>query len=532
MRSSLRRLLAPTVQIAMASVAGLGLRLFLVLRFPAGAGDSAIYEEFARNWVTDHIYGLYFANGLLPSDMRPPGYPAFLALLYLLFRRDGAVIVLSQAVLDMGTCYLIAWLAGRLVAKPYRSRISLIALWLAATCPFVANYAAVPLTEVLATFLTAAALIALTAAFAHMERSGINLNGGPHAGVTGWWKNVWVHLWDQTWDQTRDQTSREWFFGGLLAGFGALVRPETPLVLAAAGVLMLVLAIHGRRSADWGGWGKLLRAGALMAAGLTIPLIPWAVRNWVDFREVQFLAPRFAASPDEYTPRGLYAWTGTWLVRYRDVYLVPWNVDSGRIEINDIPAAAFDSAQEHARVAELLDRYNATLRMTPEVDQGFARLARERTVRHPLRTYLRVPLARIATLWFTPRTELLPITGHLWPVREQWRSDPADYSVTVLLGTLNFFYVGLAVAGVARALRLDADADASSVAGPTARQAPVARTAIAFLATFVVLRTLFLSTVETPEPRYVLECFPAILAVGALAWLPRRGSKETAAGAG
>jgi len=530
----------------MASVAGLGLRLLLVLRFPAGAGDAAIYEELARNWITEHVYGLYFANGLLPSDMRPPGYPAFLALLYLLFRRGGAVIVLAQAVLDMGTCYLVAWLAGRLVAKPYHRRISLTALWLAATCPFVANYATVPLTEVLATFLTAAALIPLTAPFAQMEGRGMALNGGAHAGMTDSWKDPGNRRWDHPWNQE----SREWFLGGLLAGVGALVRPETPLVLAAVAlVLMLVLAIHWRRSTNQGdrgnrgNWGHLLRAGvragALMAAGLTIPLIPWAMRNWVDFHEVQFLAPRFAASPDEYTPRGLYAWTGTWLVRYRDVYLVPWNVDGGRIEIGDIPPAAFDSAGERARVAELLDRYNATLRMTPEVDRGFAELAHERTMRHPLRTYLRVPLERIATLWFTPRTELLPITGHLWPVRERWRADPADFSVTVLLGTLNFFYAGLAVAGVVRALRVDGAPSAgrvadgsSSAAGPAAPRAPVARTAVAFLATFVVLRTIFLSTVETPEPRYVLECFPAMLALGALAWLPRRGNKETAAAAG
>ena len=32
------------------------------------------------------------------------------------------------------------------------------------------------------------------------------------------------------------------------------------------------------------------------------------------------------ATPDETVPRGLYAWTATWLVRFRDVYLVPWNI--------------------------------------------------------------------------------------------------------------------------------------------------------------------------------------------------------------
>jgi hypothetical protein len=47
------------------------------------------------------------------------------------------------------------------------------------------------------------------------------------------------------------------------------------------------------------------------------------------------------------------------------------------------------------------------------------------------------------------------------------------------------------------------------------RQAPAARGAIALLATFVLLRTAFLTTLETPEPRYVLVCYPALLALGA-----------------
>jgi hypothetical protein len=249
--------------------------------------------------------------------------------------------------------------------------------------------------------------------------------------------------------------------------------------------------------------------GALTAAGLVLPLAPWAARNWVQFHQVQFLAPRYAASPDEYTPRGLYAWTATWLVRFRDVYLVPWNIGSDRVEIGEVSSAAFDSPAERARVAALLDQYNATQRMTPQVDAGFAALARERTARDPLRTYLFVPLGRIGTLWFTPRTELLPVSGHLWPVGLQWSEDPLGFSVTVFLGALNFFYVGLGIAGLWRAHLL------RDTLGPGVR------TAVMLLVVFMVVRTAFLTQVETPEPRYVLECFPALLALGALVWLPR-----------
>jgi hypothetical protein len=41
---------------------------------------------------------------------------------------------------------------------------------------------------------------------------------------------------------------------------------------------------------------------------------------------------------------------------------------------------------------------------------------------------------------------------------------------------------------------------------------------------FVVLRSAFLGTMENPEPRYTLECFPIILLLGA-AWISGWKSK-------
>lgn len=464
------------IQAAAAALVGLALRLFLVLRFPFVAGDSAIYEELAQNWLHEHVYGIYYAAGLTASDIRVPGYPAFLALAYWILRRGDLGIVLAQGLLDLGTCFLVAWLAYRLAPEAHRRRIALAALWLAATCPFVANYAAVPLTEVLATFLTAAALVPMAGAAIAMDSPGSAT--------------------------ARDFPWRSWLFAGFLVGLATLARPESPLLLVA---LALVFMVLWRRRADW---GKLIRVGALTAIGFLLPLLPWAARNWISLHEVQFLAPLYAASPDEYTPRGFYNWTATWLVHYRDVYLVPWKIGSERVDIGDIPPAAFDSPVERARVTALLDEYNTTQRMTAEVDDGFEALARERTDRRPVRTYVWVPFERIFTIWFTPRTELLPISGHLTPIREQWLDDPLGFSVTVFLGALNFLYVGLAIVGLWRAHLHRTEAP------------PGVRTAVILLVVFVVVRSLYLTQVQTPEPRYVLECFPVLLAFGALAFLP------------
>ena len=220
------------------------------------------------------------------------------------------------------------------------------------------------------------------------------------------------------------------FWAGLVVGFGALVRPETPLLLVAAG---LVLLVRWRRRADW---LKLIRAGALMFVGMILPLVPWAARNWRVLGDVQFLAPRYSQMPGELVPKGFYAWTNTWMWRFRDVYLVPWKLEDEEIHIEDIPAYAFDSEEERQRISDVLDEYNDSLTISADEDRAFGEIARERTARHPLRTYFSVPLKRAFTLWFTPRIELLPFSGQLWPIRAAWEEDPIDFSVTVGFGAL------------------------------------------------------------------------------------------------
>jgi hypothetical protein len=454
-----------------ATIVGLALRLGFVFRFPADAGDSAVYEALARNWLHEHVYGVYASGQLIPTDIRVPGYPAFLAALYALAGDSRAVVMVAQAALDVVTCLLIALLAAALVPQTQRRRVVIAALWLAVTCPFVANYSAAVLTETVATFLTAAALLVFLTCT---------------DGSVG--------------DCFQVVRRRNWFLGAILVGFGALVRPETPLLLVALG-LVLVARWWRRRN-----WAHLLPAAALMALGLILPLLPWAARNWREFHRVLFLAPRHAEMPGEFVPRGFYAWTDTWLVRFRDVYLCVWKLEESPISIDDLPRSAFDSQEERARVTTMLAKYNETTTMTSALDHEFAELASERTARHPLRAHLWVPLRRAATLWFTPRIENLPYSGHVWPIAQKWEEDRADFLVTIFLGLLNFLYVGLALAGLLHALR------------HRAQYPPNGRWGMALLATFILVRTAFFTQVPTPEPRYMLECFPALLALASLAW--------------
>jgi hypothetical protein len=80
-----------------------------------------------------------------------------------------------------------------------------------------------------------------------------------------------------------------------------------------------------------------------------------------------------------------------------------------------------------------------------------------------------------------------------------------DFGVTVLFSAIGVFYVALALAGLWRARAIRAVLTAPQL------------WAIALLPVFCVVRTIYFThMVDTPEPRYMLECYPAVFALGAI----------------
>jgi hypothetical protein len=279
---------------------------------------------------------------------------------------------------------------------------------------------------------------------------------------------------------------------GLVVGLGTLFRPEAPLLLITTSLLLTYWLL--RRSQP----RRLVFTLLLLGAASALPLIPWTIRNAVTLHEFQPLAPKDTNLPGEVDPKGFMAWERTWLYRFRDCYLVPWKLNDEAINLDDIPKTAYDTLDERDRVASVLDMYNEDLTWTPQEDAVFAQLARERTARHPLRTYLWIPLRRAVRIWFTPRIELIPVSGHVFPLRYMHEEDPVDQRVTILFFLLDVTFVGLGLWGAVKLC-----------------QCHRARTAVVVIVFYILVRTALLTTLETPEPRYVLVCFPALFAFGA-----------------
>jgi hypothetical protein len=482
-----------------ASAAGFVLRLFFILKFPANSSDTILYEQMATNWLKHHVYAMEVGGVITPVDLRMPGYPAYLAVVYWITGKTGDAahfwVMLGQAVVDVASCVFVVWLAGLLLdlgdKHARQMSVMITAIWLAALCPFTANYTAVPLTESFAVAITAIALVLLVGLCGIVQELLLPVKRQP------------------PWEPKND--FRHWAAPlGFAVGIGTLFRPETPLLLLAAWIATAFPLVRRGRTMVW------IRIVAHSGLACVLPLVPWAVRNAVTLHEVQFLAPKNSNLPGELVPSGFMAWEKTWLFRMRDCYLAAWKLNGEAIDAEKLPARAFDSADEKERVVMILERYNDELTLTTEEDAAFAQLARERTDRYPFRTYVRLPLLRAVTLWFAPRIELLPVSGTVFPLGQAWEDDKVDQSVTIGLFLLNILYVGLGAWGAVKLWRWSA----------------ASRWAVLAIILFFALRTAFLTTLETPEPRYVLECFPALIALGAVALAGRKYDPSAAAHGG
>jgi len=349
----------------------------------------------------------------------------------------------------------MAGLAGRLFGR----RAVLPVLWLAALCPFTANYDAAALTET----LTLACMSLAFYALARWRDSGMGYN-----------RWLWITA------------------AGL--SYGILLRPEQGLVAAAVVPAMLWMALRDRREWMRGGMPVLVGACCVL-----LPLVPWTIRNWQTFHVFEPLAPRSACDPGEVPAVGFDRWYRTWGMEFASTVQVYWPYDGSTIDINALPPRALtagDGSNEMAaQTAALIADYNQETAANPGFDARFDALARTRIAAHPMRYYALLPLSRTLDMALRPRTEMIPIAIEWW----HWREHRGESEFALAYAALNLACFALGVAGVWRWRRLPPDART------------MIQPILWAMAATIALRWALLMTLDNSEPRYTLEFFPVLL---------------------
>jgi hypothetical protein len=139
--------------------------------------------------------------------------------------------------------------------------------------------------------------------------------------------------------------------------------------------------------------------------------------------------------------------------------------------------------------------------MTPDIDAGFAQIARERIARHPFRYYVVMPAKRAVSLWLDTHSQYYPFEGELLPLSDLDYDIHQQYWLPLFAGlTLVYSLLGILGAWVLWRTR--------SLAG---------RQWVLLAALMIFLRLGFFATLENPEPRYVVEIFPFLSILGGIA---------------
>lgn len=290
------------------------------------------------------------------------------------------------------------------------------------------------------------------------------------------------------WAVVRFQERQSW--GVALAftfavSYAALLRPDGALVGVALVPPMLLALVPRRKSP-----GTVRMAIVCMVLALA-PFAAWTWRNWRVFHVIQPLAPRYATDPGEETWPGWQRWMKTWCLDFTSTYEIYWNMPGQPLDVTDLPQRAFDSPAQRAETEKLFADYRSDgMDMSPALDQRFAQLAQERIAAHPLRYYFWLPLGRVADMWFRPRIENLPIDFDWWV----YSHHRAETRFSWFYFGLNAAYLLLGAIGLWLRPRL-----------------------WAWMLLYFVLRSVLLSTIEAPEARYTIECFPMLFVLGGIA---------------
>jgi hypothetical protein len=530
-----------------------GFRFFVARHLPNDTPDDGrTYSQIARNVLEQHVYSHAETAPYDPSLIRLPGYPLFLAAIYSVFgHANNTAVRIAQALIDTATCFLIALVAFLWAPDEMRKHASSIAaLALAAVCPFTTIYVATILTEIPTNFLAVAMCLAAALAFRASTRkrslrlwaatgfiAGAAVLFRPDSGLFA--AAIGITIVVSGLLNARSEAPLANLSGAKEKIFGMLSQAVYPAaVFSAAFCLILVpwtirnrrvfhlfqplAPAHGEMPGEFVPRGYSLWLRTWLDDGRYIGPVLWALDTSPikigDFPDRAFdtkterdrvaaLLEKYNHPPDEEAPAGEAA---------SQPSPVPQTSAEVKPQAEATPEASpsdeeSDQGDEEEQQSDEQDSQDSepdaaapeeqNVEMTPEIDVGFAEIARERIARSRVRFYVKLPIKRAISLWFDTHSQYYPFEGDLLPLED------LDYEIhqhvwLPLFTLLTLIYTLLGVAGSWLLWRTRTFA---------------ARRWLILAGLMIFLRLGFFATLENPEPRYTVEIFPFLSILGGVA---------------
>lgn len=512
--------------------------------------DGKVYSQIARNLLEQHTYSAEIEPPYVPSLIRLPGYPLLIAGVYTVFGHgDNMGVRIVQALLDTATCALIALIA--FLWEPdekLKRRSSIAALALAAACPFTTIYVATILTETPTMFLAVAMCLTATLAFktsgqgrslllwaATGALAGIAVLFRPDSGLFALAIGITLIVvtlsrsGDVKLNRKREEVlyrcSRASYFGAVFTlAFCLVLVPWTVRNYRVFHIFQPLAPAHAEMPGEFVPRGYLSWVRTWIDDGRFIGPVLWSLdqspikldaipdRAFDSAEEKQKVAALFerynhpVEQLDPFVPEP-----------EPEPEAIPSEDESNQnsdesAKNGDQPSTddqgdeadepekddEAESADENAAGTQATEQ---PVEMTPEIDAGFAQIAKERVARYPVRYYFLLPVRRAASLWLDTHSQYYPFEGELLPLSD------LDYDIhqqfwLPLFAVLTLIYTLLGIAGAWFLWQ---------------RRELETRKWVLLAALIIFLRIGFFATLENPEPRYVVEVFPFLAILGGIA---------------
>lgn len=265
--------------------------------------DQRGYQRLGTSLATTGDFTRYADNDVfVPEVIRTPGYPAFIAAVYVVFGvGNDMAVAIAQAFVFLAICWLVFLIARR--AAGQRSAIAAAAMTaLYSPLPY---FGSLIVTELWTAFMATAAILMCLRATQHGQ-------------------------------------IRDYVIAGALFTATTMVRPAFVLMPFFFVIAVPMLVKRQRTAAALKGWAAL----AITAA---ICLVPWLTYNYVNLGQ-------FTLSPAGGVGRGLWegSWQGKWSGRLQSELTLLAEQTADREELNRL---VHDKASENALPADPMLQY-------------------------------------------------------------------------------------------------------------------------------------------------------------------------------